>query len=144
MKTWILVADEGRARVFEAEHADGMLQEIHAFVHAQARQHGRDIASERLPRTQESMGSARHAIEPHTDLETIEAQRFAHELAEFLDQARKQQRFGRLLLLAAPRFLGTLRGILPEQVIKLVGGSIDKDVTHERAEEIRARLKSML
>lgn len=144
MTTWILVADEARARVFEARRPDGMLVERESFIHEEGRQHARDAMADRLPRTQESVGSARHAIEPRTDLETIEATRFAHELAALLETGRVGRHYERLVLVAAPRFLGVLRAVLPDGVQQLVVGSMPKDVTRESPEALRERLKELL
>lgn len=144
MTTWILVADEARARVLEARRADGHVVERESFIHEEGRQHARDVVADRLPRAQESVGGARHAIEPHTDLETVEASRFAHELAAALEAGRVDHRYERLVLVAPPRFLGTLRAVLPEEVQRHVVGSLPKDVTREPVDDIRDRVKSLL
>lgn len=144
MTTWILVADEARARVLEARRADGTITERESFIHEEGRQHARDVVADRLPRAQESVGGARHAIEPHTDLETVEAGRFAHELAAALESGRVGRAYERLVLVAPPRFLGTLRAVLSDEVHKHVVGSLPKDVTRESADDIRERVKMLL
>jgi protein required for attachment to host cells len=144
MATWILVADEGRARLLEAERADGALVERQSFVHEEARQHARDVVADRLPRAHESVGGARHAIEPRTDLETVEASRFARELAAVLEQGRTAGRYQGLVLVAPPRFLGVLRGTLSDGVLRHVTGSLDKDVTRDRIDAIAERVRPML
>lgn len=140
MLTWILVADEARARVFEDDGTGAALVERHSLIHAEGRQHGRDVFADRKPRTQESAGSARHAIEPHTDPEDVEAGRFARELAHLLEQARHARQFERLLLVAPPHFLGVLRRTIGDGVAALVVGSMSKDLTHEPADVIRQRI----
>jgi protein required for attachment to host cells len=144
MKTWILVADEARARLFEAGQADGGWVERQSFVHPEGRQHARDVVAGHLPRTQDSVGSGRHAIEPHTDLETVEARRFARELATRLEQGRVAQAFQRLALVAPPRFLGVLHATLGDAVERLVVASLSKAVTRESPEELRERLRGLL
>jgi protein required for attachment to host cells len=144
MKTWILVADEARARVFEAERGDAVLVEVADFIHDAGRHHPQERFADRLPRAHDSMGSARHAIEPHTDAEMIEAQRFARRLGDVLEVARNEQRYARLIVLAAPRFLGTLRETLGAQVAKLVVAEVDKDLTHETAVQLYARVREQL
>jgi protein required for attachment to host cells len=144
MTTWILVADEARARLLEAQGADGAVVEHLSFIHEEGRQHPRDVIADRLPRAQESVGGARHAIEPQTDLETVEAGRFAHELAAVLETGRVGRAYERLVLVAPPRFLGTLRAVLSDEVHKHVVGSLPKDVTRESVDAIRERVKSLL
>lgn len=140
MKTWILVADAGRARLFEAEARDGALLEIGGYANPDAHARGAGIGSDRPPRTQESVGSARHAIEPHTDPHDKAALGFAKGLAEILEHGRVEHAYTRLVLVAPPRFLGQLRAELGAQVGKLVAGSIGKDLTHATNEDIRAVL----
>ena len=50
--------------------------------------HGREMTRDRLPRTQESVGGDRHAIEPHTSAKDKVALKFVRELAERLQHAR--------------------------------------------------------
>ena len=73
-QTWILVADGARARLF-ARAADGALTEIACHTNPDGSAPQRHLGA--LPRTQESHGSARHAIEPHTDEHDKSQQRFA-------------------------------------------------------------------
>lgn len=144
MTTWILVADESRARVFAAQQANGELSELRSFTHPAGRAHGRDITTERPPSTFESVGSARHAIEPHTDRETVEAGRFAQQLVSFLESGRLAHEFQRLVLVAAPRFLGVLRAELSGSLRNLVVLDLAKEVTHEDADAIRERVAEVL
>lgn len=140
MKTWILVANSARARLFEAGKSDGALHELADFADASARQPGSASTQDRRPRVQESHGQARHAIEPHTSPEEKAAQEFAHALADMLNHGRVEHDFQRLVLVAAPRFLGHLREALNEEVGKLVVRSVDQDQTRASPEDIQALL----
>ncbi|MGE4070613.1 MAG: host attachment protein [Lysobacterales bacterium] len=140
MKTWILVADSARARLFETGAVDGDLQEIGGYANPQARTRPSAEGPERKPRVHESANSARHAIEPHTDAADKSAQSFAHGLAEILDQGRIEHDYTRLLLVAPPRFLGQLNAALDHQVAKLVVQTVGKDVTRASPAEIRQML----
>ena len=75
MKTWILVADDARARLFESERTDGELLEVADFVHPDAH-HADRGHRDRLPRAQQSVGGARHGIEPRTSAEEKIAREF--------------------------------------------------------------------
>lgn len=66
MKTWILVADRARARLFYAASDSAELQEIGTWADPEGRALGHDLETERLQTTYESVGEARHSIEPHT------------------------------------------------------------------------------
>lgn len=143
MKTWILVADEGRARLFAGERLDGELLEVAGFAHPAAH-HPESEAQDRLPRVQESVGSARHAIQPRTSAEDKQADAFARALGEVLEDGRVQARYERLILVAAPRFLGRLRSALDPQVARLVSHSADMDISKAGLDEIRRELQDLL
>jgi protein required for attachment to host cells len=140
MKTWILVANAARARLFEAGERDGQLVELAGFASPDSRLHGSDFTSEPAGRVQESASSARHGIEPPQDPHEKASLQFAHGLAQILERGRLEHEYEQLVLVAAPRFLGQLRGSLDAQVARLVTRSVDKDVSRAGVEEIEAML----
>ena len=140
MKTWVLVADSGRARLFETGAKDGEIFEVGAFTNPQARVKASDEGRDRPPRVQESASSGRHSIEPHTDPHDKTAEEFAHGLADILDQGRTGHDYTRLMLVAPPRFLGQLKSALDDQVTKLLVQTVSKDYTRAGVDEIRAVL----
>ena len=142
MDTWILVADEGRARLFAGKTIDGELKEIAGFAHPEAH-HPEAAARDHLPRVQQSANSARHAIEPRITAEQKQAQEFARALSDVLNDGRVEHRYERLVLIAPPRFLGTMRAALDPQVMKLVSHSADKDITKASLEAIRDELRAL-
>jgi protein required for attachment to host cells len=69
---------------------------------------------------------------------------FARALAEKLKDARMQNRYWRLVLVAPPRFLGLLRSSLDGPTAKLVTASLDKDLASEKTSELAERLSEMI
>ncbi|MFK2905041.1 host attachment protein [Dyella ginsengisoli] len=142
--TWILVADAARARLFEATGRSEPWQEVACFANPDGRAPGRHATTERAPRVNESMGSARHAIEPHTTLRDKSTDQFAHMLGDALQRGHDDHRYQHLVLVAPPRFLGALHGALDKQVAGCVSGEIQHDFTALRGDEIRSRLPPQL
>ena len=140
MKTWILVADSARARIFEIGAQDGQLFEVGGYANPEAHTKPSDPGYDKPPRAQESVGGARHAIEPHTDPHDKPAEKFAHGLAEILEHGRVEHAYTRLLLVAPPRFLGQLNGALDNHVARLVVKTIGKDYSRASPAEIGAML----
>ena len=139
-KTWVLVADSARAKIFSAQSPVGPLVEVEDWVHPESRLHALEVNADKPGRTQDSAAHGRHAMESEVDPKAQNALRFAHELAERLDRARVEGRFDKLVLVAAPGFLGLLREALPKQTRARVTAEVDKDlVTHDPA-DIRAHL----
>lgn len=142
--TWILVADRARARVFDLSADGAALVEIKSFINPEGRASGRDLTTDRPPRTQESIGSARHAIEPHTSFAEKITDRFAHQLGDILASACASRRCGHLVLIAPPAFLGTLHAKLGKNVRKHLVSRLDKDLSSLRPADIYAHLVPLL
>ncbi|MBK5929802.1 host attachment protein [Halochromatium salexigens] len=143
-KLWLIVADEGRAALYAADDPTAPLTEVHDFIGAENRLLDQELVTDKPGRAFDSGGKGRHALEPSTEPGEVEAQRFAKWLAETLDQARTEQRFEMLGLVAPPAFLGLLRKSLPDETARQVVLEIDKDLTRDDAEGVRAHLPERL
>jgi len=73
-----------------------------------------------------------------------EALQFAGEVARYLEAAYARQAFSHLVLVAAPEFLGLLRGKLDAQVRERVQLEVAKNLVKHAADEIRRALPERL
>lgn len=148
--TWVVVADEGQAKVYEVRSgagADGHrrieLTPVESLTWASAHADGADLRRDAQGRFfgkgEQMMG---HTAPPRTDPLEKEAQLFARRVAEWLAQAHGAQRFARLHLAAAPKFLGRLRPLLDPQVAAAVVEETDKDLTGVPPHELAHRMFS--
>ncbi|MCE8004609.1 host attachment protein [Billgrantia ethanolica] len=138
--TWVVVADQARARFFIASDTASALEEKDTLFNPEGKLHERDINADRPGRAFDSMGAGRHAMGKHHSPREQEAIRFAQAIAERLHAEHGRGALGHLVICAPPRFLGLLKGALPEQVMKCVSHALDKELTSLSAEEIRAQL----
>ena len=136
--TWILVADGGRARLFEQDRKSRSFAPVAERDFVGSRAQSKEIASDRPGRTFDSAGRGqsgdagargRHAMEPGTDPHRYAEYAFARDLAEHLEKAANEHRFDRLVVVAAPRVLGDLRALLPKTVHGKIVAEINKDLT---------------
>ena len=141
--TYILVADNVRARIFTAETPSSPLEEIDALAHTEGRLHDREMTSD-LPGKIKGEGGVGHAFEQQTDPKKHEADNFAHRVADYLEAAHNANKFEQLLIIAEPSFLGLLRNQLPEQLKKLVCFELDKNITTHSVDDIRKHLPTFL
>ncbi len=95
---------------------------------AQEVKRSRDILSDRPGATNDRMGYAKHATQL-SDQVREQKHRFARNIARALDDARKQNEFARLYLVAPPQLLGELRSELTPDLAKMVAGELNKDLT---------------
>jgi protein required for attachment to host cells len=140
---WALVADGQRARIFQRRVPSGAWAELESEAVEQADPPARDWGSDRPGRARESVGGARHAIEPRSDPHEAAKLHFAEALVERLAIAAGEGRFGRLALVAPPAFLGHLREALPPALAQVVLGTLDKDLTRHAPAEVIAHLAAL-
>ena len=138
---WALVADGGRARLFERRLPAGPWRERMEDAIAAANPPSRELGTDRPGRVYESATTARHAVEPRTDPHRAAKAAFAARLAGRLDAAVTS--FERLLLVAPPPFLGDLRASLGKAARGKLHGTLDKDLTHAPLAEVAAQLDAV-
>lgn len=141
--TWILVADNARARIFTAVTPFSPLEEIEDLTHTAGRLHDREMTTD-LPGKIKSADGGGHAFEQPTDPKKHEADSFALQIAQYLEVAHNTNKFKQLLIIAEPSFLGLLRNHLPDQVKKQVSFELDKNITNQNAADIRNHLPEYL
>jgi protein required for attachment to host cells len=135
---WILIADGSRAKIFEAV-GKGKIQQKSEL--STPHPPSRDMASDRPGRTFDSMGQARHAKQPPTDPHEKAESEFLRSLAKQLEDSHQKKEFDKLVVVAAPRALGTLRGFFPGHLTNTVTREIAHDVTWFETPAIETYLK---
>ena len=137
--TWILVADSGRARLFEVDRPRGPLAETAGFVNPADRLREQDLETD-APGRGAGNGGGRFSMRHEEGAKAHHANQFAKELAQVLNKGRVAGKFARLYVMAAPNFLGALRGVLDSATAGCVVASFAKDVVRERPDAIRGHL----
>ena len=144
--TWVLVADEGIARILALASPGG--DQLHsveeltdALAHASGVDLRRDAVGRRASGKAPGARGAAHATASAGEGEAHdEAMQFARRVARHLDEALMQRRFQALQLVAAPRFLGLLRQALSPAVAGTVGLALAKDYVHLANDDLFALL----
>lgn len=128
-RTWILIADGGRARVLESVGSKARLREVVGLVELQDLPASRDIGDDKPGRSFDSVGGHRHAIEPRSDPHRELKRDFATHLAELMDVKAGANAFERLVVVAPAVTMGDLRSALSRRVSELVVAEIVSDLT---------------
>ena len=135
--TWIVLADEGRARILEMTRPGRDLDEVEELTDPAAHAHNADFRHDAFGRRAPSDGGSapnqagmRGTVTASAGEDKLdhEAEAFARRLAERLAQALRQQRYEQLRIAAAPKFLGRLRKALDREVSDTVVEELDKDL----------------
>ena len=127
--SWIVVADEFQALFYTREKKFGPLQEFSSLQNEIARVKPENLVSDRGGRSFDSQGQGRHAYSNEkSDAKAHSNTVFAKNIAERIREGSQGQKFDKLGVIAAPRFLGVLRNALSKAGVE-ADLTIDKEVT---------------
>lgn len=144
VRTWVLIADGGHAKVLETSGARPSLTAQADMVFDANLPRSHDILTDRAGRGFESQGPTRHAMEspvdPHRELKRA----FAKKLGKVLEGKLDEDRFDRLILVAPPPALGDLRSALPKTVRAKVVAEVAHDLVKTPHNRIWSHLEVVL
>lgn len=140
---WILVANASTAKLFANRGPKKGLQLVKEFSHPESRQKNADLVTDR-PGYMQSSGTGHGSRQPATEPKQYEAQTFAQELAQELQNGRTTNQFARAIVVAPPAFLGLINGVLDGPTSQLVTDRFEKDYTKASEKELAAHLESCI
>lgn len=148
MRIRIVVADQAEARFYDAEPPEAGLRPSGRLRDPTARLHERELVSDRPGRLFErapAAGGRRGATAHHDTGGERSARRyaavaFARRIAMQLERAQRLGRFDRVVLMASPRFLGTLRRVLSPRLGRCVVAEVPKDLVHQSDQVVNAHV----
>lgn len=141
---WILCANGARATIYSVDSDSASPVEVASLEHPEVRSKEMDLVTDRPGRAFDSFGAGRHAMAYGVGPKATEEIRFAREVVDRLEQGRVGHAFDRLVVVAAPTFLGHLRDSMSAPLAAVVSLEIDKDYTALRPDELRSRLPERL
>jgi protein required for attachment to host cells len=148
MRVRIVIADQSEARWYDAFGYLRPIKLAGTLRNPLARLHARDIETDRpgrtLARSVSSGGrhraSASHAYGGERVVKRQAVDAFARRIGADLERARRAGRFERLVLIAGPALLGSLRTALSPELRGRVALTLAKDVVHQPDWDVRAHL----
>ncbi len=118
--TYIAACDSADAHIYLTQRRFGDWAEIATLHNPDASLRERDRITDRPGRVFDSFGKGRHAMAPQATGQQQTTQRFAHEVANYLDRAMIAGDFTHLVLISDPTFLGRLRQALSAAMLRSV------------------------
>lgn len=140
--TWIVIADGARARVMQNDGPGKGVVAVQDMVFEGDHSASFDIMADRPGRAFDSVGHARHAMDPSSDPHDQLKAQFVKQIASALE--RRVDAYNRLILVAPPQALGLLRKSLSALVARKVTGELGKDLTHLPNAELSPHLGNLL
>ncbi|MSP41820.1 MAG: host attachment protein [Alphaproteobacteria bacterium] len=143
-KTWVVVADGARARIFLIEGpGTGLVPAMdHDLIGNRLPSH--EMGSDRSGVSFSSAGPGRRAVAPHTDPHVHAEHEFIRQVATEVRQGLNTHAFEQLVIVAPPKALGELRTELDPQAAKLIKAELNKDLTHLTPHQLAEHLEDIL
>ena len=149
---WVVLANASRARVLGRDADDGSLVELAEFDHPQSRMKNSESGRDQPGHVERglgevSKGSTGHGstqYEPKTDPRHKEHERFARELAAYVDEAVTQHRCETWVLCASNPFLGEFKAHLTTAGADALRRTVVRDLTAFTGRELARHLKDAL
>lgn len=148
MRMRIVVANQAEAAFYDLDSRTGEPKFATRLTDPLAHLHDRDLKSDRPGRFFDHApldhgrrgATAHHGTGGERRPRKHEAELFARQIAEQLEHARRNAEFDRLVVMAAPSFLGLLRKVLPDSVRLQVAAEVGKDLVSEPVASVRAHI----
>jgi protein required for attachment to host cells len=141
--TWIIVADEAAATVYERKSRRGPLTELFQLTNETERKKTAEIISDRGGRSFDSHGHGRHTMaREKSDPKKHASQAFAKTLAQRIARAVHDGSCEEIVLISAPRFLGVMRDALSKAGNVVPAVTIDKELVGKDASVIEKLLEN--
>ncbi|MEK6626358.1 MAG: host attachment protein [Bdellovibrionota bacterium] len=135
-RVWVLVGNSGHAQIYESPNSSlDELTPIHEFVNGEGRQHNRELRDFNIGRVHNKNYPRTKGLRPKASPHELVQKTFARELVEFLEKGRLNGNFDKLMLVAAPHFLGVLRSLLSKQTKAMLWNEIPKELNFEKKEQ---------
>lgn len=137
---WVVVTDGAGYRIFSCSRPGTSMILLEQRTFPDAKKTSQEIGSDRPGRYHGGHNSSRHAFENRVDWHVQAEREVAREVAQLLNQRRRDKRFDELVLVAPPRALGDMRSFLNAKLFGSKITEIDKDLTHLTKIEIEEYL----
>lgn len=142
-KVWVVVANGWRAKIYEALNVNTLVEK-RSFEHVESKLPNHELVSDRPGLATERLGNVSRTVGFKCEPKLKEKMYFAKEVAHELSKGFHEGKFERLYLIANPEFLSHIREHLNENIMKLVNGEIQKDLTLLDSGQIRDYLPPVL
>jgi protein required for attachment to host cells len=140
----IVIAGAAEARILKrASHDEPLVPALH-LQHPESRLRSSQLASEGLGHGSSDHRPGGTSFEPKHNAHDKEALKFAHEVAQHIEQALQAEHGSRLVVFASSPFLGELREALGSVARERLQASFDLDLTHYALTELEERIAARM
>jgi len=140
-RSWLLVADSSRARIYSYDKKDGDWDLEAELDHPESRTRTSELVTDQQGRgRQGGTGGHAPAKSNEVDAHANEEVKFAREVSERLTGGFDKHSYAKLGLVAPPHFLGLLRKNLADHIGRTLFLELGKDYATASEAELKDRL----
>jgi protein required for attachment to host cells len=140
---WYLIANATQARLYQADQGS-RLKLLQAFEHPESRMKSSELGTERAGHETTARGLGGVPYAKRSDPHRKEHERFARELAQFMERAALGGSFDSLHVFASDPFLGELKAEMGEATRRHLVATHGVDLTPVGPAEIDKRIRHEL
>ena len=140
VRTWIILANAGSAKILENSGPGKGLQKIFETSYEKQRE---TSYPDQQGRSFSSTTAARHKLEPNRGEDTVQISNIKPVL-NLLQESRDKLKFDRLVVCAAPQTLGIIRDQMPDSLSKEVIAELPKDLLGVPMQNLPKHFESVL
>lgn len=137
---WVVVADGARARIFETHRTAPGLRPVLPYDLTINRVRDGERWADRAGQSHQRVGPGSSSMAAPTDPAEHEHELLAREVAAVLSHGRHEHRVDKIVLVAAPAFLGRLRRAIDPQTRALVVAEDARDLSRMPEHELEERI----
>ncbi len=137
---WIVVANQAEACIYRANQRGEELTVVDEFVHEAGKAHFHELVSDAPGRVHDRQGKARHSMEADVGVQQDSIRKFAKRIIDYLAAAGDKNKYRRMILVAAPGFLGVIRKHLHPHLAERIALEIPKDMVGRSVDQLQALL----
>jgi protein required for attachment to host cells len=141
---WVLVANSGHARILERRSGPYEFRQVANLVSEAQHLTNRELVSDASGRVYHAQGPGTHAMEPRSDPHENAEALFCKDLVRKMEEAARQGRFDRLLMIADPKTLGRLRAQLNRELAGKVAREVPLDLVNLPLPRLEERVSDLL
>jgi protein required for attachment to host cells len=138
---WVLVADDGVARVYIRT---GQHLRIRSEIFPPSVPLDEELANDTVGRNANSATGQRHKYEPSMNESRQDELEFAREICFWINKSAQDDEFERIVVIAAPKMLGMLRPGFSAVVQDRIIAEINKDLTGQDLKKLEKDLPSLI
>ena len=138
-KTWVIVAESSRAKIYELDKKNSPLVALKEFAAPSSTQ-THAITTDIALNNDNSSTQDSHHFKYASPTKQDKGLTFARKISNHLDNACNNGQFDKLIIMSSPAFLGQLRKQLKQSTNRYIVSEIGKNLVRHDTQSIRAHI----